>query len=368
MKVFMQIKQAGKTTGKSLAIALLGIAAVCISCKPEEEKETDQKTLLGHGLLVLNEGLINMNNSTLSYYDFRSKSLTGDIFNQKNNRSLGDNAQDMKVYGGKMYIVVNGSSQLEVVDLYTGESLRRIPLFDPQNRPRQPRNITFWRSKAYLCCFDGSVLRIDTAHLLVEASVQAGRNPEDLCVANGKLYVSNSGGLSFPNYDSTVSVINLSTFEEIKKIKVHLNPMTIIADNDRDVYLLSAGNYEDKKPSFQRIDAHSDEVCAGISVDGVRFCISDGKAYLWGMNYATNQTYIQTYLLPSMSLTGNFITDQTSIKIPYTVWVNPSTKDVYIADAQKHTSQATVYCFDANGKKKFQFEAGINPCRIVLVN
>ena len=86
---------------------------------------------------------------------------------------------------------------------------------------RQPRAITFDSGKAYVCSYDGTVARIDTASLEIDGVAEVGRNPEDLCVQDGKLYVSNSGGLDWAGVgvDRTVSVVDLSTFAETKKLK-----------------------------------------------------------------------------------------------------------------------------------------------------
>ena len=41
-----------------------------------------------------------------------------------------------------------------------------------------------------------------------------------MAIVGDKLYVANSGGYRVPNYDRTVSVIDLKTFTEEKKIDV----------------------------------------------------------------------------------------------------------------------------------------------------
>ena len=186
-------------------------------------------------MFVLSEGLFNMNNSTLGCINFENRSIDYDFFSILNNRGLGDTANDMKLYGSKLWIVVNVSSQVEVVDARIGISLRRIPFLDNNGEARQPRYIAFHKSKAYICSFDGTVARIDTSSLAIEAVTTCGRNPDGIAVANGKLYVSNSGGLDIPNYDNTVSVIDLNTFTETKKITVGINPYKIEADSQGDV-------------------------------------------------------------------------------------------------------------------------------------
>jgi hypothetical protein len=155
-------------------------------------------------LYVLSEGLFNMNNSTLGLIDFTNRTVDHDFFLTLNNRGLGDTSNDMKCYGSKLWIVVNVSSQVEVLDAKSGISLRRIPFSNANGVARQPRYITFWGNKAYVCSFDGTVARIDTTTMAIEAVTTVGRNPDGITAANGKLYVSNSGGLDIPNYDNTV--------------------------------------------------------------------------------------------------------------------------------------------------------------------
>ena len=89
--------------------------------------------------------------------------------------------------------MVNVSSTVEVIDLQSGLSVKQIPMLTDNGSSRQPRAITFDSGKAYVCSYDGTVARIDTASLEIDGVAEVGRNPEDLCVQDGKLYVSNSG-------------------------------------------------------------------------------------------------------------------------------------------------------------------------------
>ncbi|KAA6316711.1 hypothetical protein EZS27_033019, partial [termite gut metagenome] len=193
-------------------------------------------------LYILCEGLFNLNNSSLAHYTFSSHAIVSDYFRQINRRGLGDTANDMAIYGSKLYMVINVSSPLEIVDLKTGRSLNRISFTTENGSSRQPRHIAFDKGKAYICAFDGTVARIDTASYQMEAQIKVGRNPDGICVQNNKLYVSNSGGLDSPNYDNTVSVVDIHSFTEIKRITVGDNPGKICADAYGDVYVAVRGN------------------------------------------------------------------------------------------------------------------------------
>ncbi|MDR1792822.1 MAG: YncE family protein [Bacteroidales bacterium] len=360
-----KLKSVARTTHKRKFLGAIVCLALCMNaCKPPQ-KETD--TIFGNGVLVLCEGLMSQNNSALSYYNFDTETLTYDVFNEKNQRSLGDNASDMQIYGSKLYIVVNNSNRLEIIDLHTGVSLKGITFFDADNRPQQPNHIAFYGSNAYVSCYDGTICRIDTASLTVDKSVQAGQNPEGLCATAGKLYVCNSGGFNYPNYDSTVSVFDLATLSEIKKINLTINPRFAAADKLGNVYIFSQGNYNDVMPTLQRIDTQADVVVNSALINNAsKFCIAASKAYIFGYDYFSGQTVCKSFSLPSLTEIGDCITDGTEIKVPYALFINELTEDLYIADAIDYTSDGKVYVFGADGKQKKMFSTAINPNTILL--
>ena len=58
-------------------------------------------------------------------YDIEKDEVVPDYFLAQNGRGLGDTAQDMIVYGDKMYIAVYGESTIEVTDL-KAKSIKQV--------------------------------------------------------------------------------------------------------------------------------------------------------------------------------------------------------------------------------------------------
>ena len=320
-------------------------------------------------IFVLCEGLFNMNNSTLAMYNFGTQKIEKDYFLSANKRGLGDTANDMELYGSKLYVVVNVSSQIEILDVETGISVNQIPMFDEKGIARQPRYICFDNGKAYVSSFDGTVARIDTASLKIDKIIRVGKNPEGICVANGKLYVTNSGGLDYPNYENTVSVIDIETFTEIKKIEVGTNPYIIQADNQGDVYLTSRGNYAENGYLFQRINSKTDLLEHTFKdINALNFTIHNDTAYIYNYDFGNTASWIKVFDCKQEKIVSeSFITDNTQINTPYGISVNPLNSDVYINDAQQFTVWGNVLCFDKSGKLKFKIqEIGLNPNKIVF--
>ncbi|WP_294470343.1 YncE family protein [uncultured Bacteroides sp.] len=352
-----------------------------VACDDMEDKPDPTPAVEGNTaetgtaeLYILSEGLFNLNNSSLAQYSFKSSKLTKNYFKDLNKRGLGDTANDIAIYGSKLYIVVNVSSTIEVIDFHTGNSIKQIPMLTDNGSSRQPRHIAFHKNKAYVCSYDGTVARIDTTSLQVESITKAGRNPESICVKNDKLYVSNSGGLDYSSgqgVDNTVSVIDIASFNEIKKIEVGPNPGSILPGPDETVYVATHGsNIADGDFHFVKINSRTDEVEHIYNEKVMNFAISGNVAYLYNYNYNTETSFIKVFNLKTgETIRENFITDGTKISTPYGINVNPYSGNVYITEAYSYTITGDVLCFNQNGQLQFRLNrVGLNPNTVVFSN
>src|SRR5476651_1246364 len=217
-----------------ITVTFIAILSACTKDKNNVTPSTP--TAQRAGVYILNQGNYGSGNGTLTYYDYTTKTLTADIFSKVNGRTLGDTPNDIKIYGSKMYITVDVSGTIEVVDAKTAKSIKQFSQ-KTGSTSREPRSIAFNNGKVFVSQYDGTVAVIDTTTLTIDKYITVGRNPEQMVVSNGKLYVANSGGLSFGNPDKTVSVIDLSTYTETKKITVIANPGSIGADGYGNVYV-----------------------------------------------------------------------------------------------------------------------------------
>lgn len=351
---------------KSLVyIALISLIVFITSCK---EKPEEPARAFDYNVWVLNEGLWNMNNSGITGYHTQNKTHSPDFFSQENGRALGDVANDMIIYGSKAYVVVNQSSVLEVMDVYSGKSIRQMLLKNEKGSGRQPRCITAYQNHVYVCCFDNYVLKIDTVSLTIVSSVQAGNNPDGICVANHKLYVSNSGGLDYPDYGNTVSVFDLKTFKEIKKIKVATNPGKIMSDAYGRVFLMCLGNYTDIPSCLQCINSYTDTVEETYDYALSGFDIYRSTLYFFYYSFSSGKTVFKQLDIPTGQVSdARFPSEEVDLQTPYSLSLNPYNGDIWIGNALDYQSSGDVYAFDSNGKLKYSFEAGICPKKVVFL-
>lgn len=353
------------TTTISLSMALF-------SCTKEPEPEVEppaETTTVVTGVYVLNEGIFNANNASLSRFNFEDSLVEKKCFYNANNRGLGDTGSDLAIYGSKMYIVVNVSSQVEVVDATTCKSLKQIPFFDG-NKPRQPRKVAFSGSNAFVCSFDGTVAVIDTTTLEVTKFITVGRNPDGIAAAYGKIWVSNSGGLNFPNYDDTISVIDPVSLTEEKKIVAGPNPYTILPDSHGEMYVISRGNYDDLKSRLQILDVATGALKhTFMDFEALSFTIAGDTAWVYNYDYNSQSSSILMLNVKTEEIISrNFITDGTPIKTVYGIKADPISRLVYITDAMDFGGSGKVYAFDYKGRLKFEFAAGISPANVAVVD
>jgi len=314
------------------------------------------------GFYILNQGGFNDNNSSLSAYSYASKQVVPDIFLSANGRGLGDTGNDIEIYGSKMYIVVNVSSTIEVVDPNTAKSIKQIKMFNGTTA-REPRDVAFYKGNAYVTSYDGTVAVIDTASLAVTKYITVGRNPEQLTVANGKIYVANSGGLDYPNYDNTVSVIDPASATVTKTLTVVVNPQNVTADASGNVYVLSAGDYNTIQSSLAVIDDNTDVVKSQTNFDATTFTVVGNNGY-----FITSLGKVGVYNTKTQSISNAaFVADGTAITAPFAITSDASTGEVFVTDAKDYTSNGQVFVFDKTGKKEYAITVGINPGKIALL-
>lgn len=327
------------------------------------------------GFYQLNEGNMGMNRATIDYFDYTTGFYTRNIFSERNPhivKELGDVGNDIGIYGDKVYAVINLSNYIEVFDVHTVQHIGQIEI-------PNCRYITFHDGKAYVTSYAGPVevnpnaeigfvAEIDTTTLEITRKVSVGYQPDELAAYGGKLYVANSGGYRVPNYDRTVSVIDLATFTELKKIDVAINLHRITVDARGDIYVSSRGDYNNIAPNLYVIDSHTDEVKQklDIPVSGMYLC--DDLLYYYSVAYnsVSGQNKVSYGILDTRTkevLTDQLITDGTDrqIMIPYGLAVNPETKEFLLSDAQNYVVTGYVYCFNSEGKLKWKTMGGNIP-------
>lgn len=319
------------------------------------------------GFYVLSEGAFFGNNAKLGFYSNATGTFAGDYFAQQNpsNAVLGDVATEVFIYGAKMYVIVNNSNHIQVLNPRNGTLIQTITFPTPN---KQPRYGVGANGKILITAYDGTLNVIDTTTFALDHTITVGLNPEGIAVVGDYAYIANSGGLNFPVYDSTVSVVSLSSYTEVEKITVGKNPNAVIADAAGNIYVSILGDYASITPKLVKINTSSRTITneAPIAVGVLRY--HNNMIYATG-GYLGSST-VQLINPSDLSIVrSNFVTDGTSIVMPYGITIDETNGDVYITDAKDFTATGELFCFNQTGAKKFSFSTspGVNPVRVAFV-
>jgi YVTN family beta-propeller protein len=331
------------------------------------------------GFFLLNEANMGSNKASLDYYDAESGKYFKNIFPSRNPnvvKELGDVGNDIKIYGNKLYAVINVSNLVMVMDVNTAKQIGIISI-------PNCRYITFDKGNAYVSSYAGPVkidpnarlgyiAKIDTASLAVKDTCVVGYQPEEMVIRDNKLYVANSGGYRVPNYDNTVSVIDLNTFKETKKITVGINLHHLKLDSDNNIYVSSRGDYKTVASNLYVLNP-SDKVTNVLNIASSNMTISGDSLYVYSTEWShiTNKNTI-TYAIVNTKtkavVSRSFIKDGTDkkIAIPYGIAIHPETKEIFVTDGRDYVTPGRLYCFTPEGILKWDVETGDIPAHIVF--
>lgn len=347
--------------------------------------ESPSPTTEIRGFYLVNEGNMGSNKCTLDYFDYLTGLYARNFYAERNPtviKELGDVGNDIGIYGSKLYVVVNCSHKVEVMDAKSGVRIGQIDI-------PNCRYVRFHRGYAYVSSYVGPVLidpdaprgavyKVDTLSLNVIDKVTVGYQPEEMEVVDDYMYVANSGGYRAPDYDNTVSVVQMIDFKQVEKIPVGINLHRLKADRYGKLWVTSRGDYKstpsrlyvmDKKPGYNKMVVTDTlpVACSNMAFygDSLYFYATEWNEY----TSANTITYGIIDIRAKKLVSENFITDGTenNITIPYGIAIHPETGDILVTDAKNYVSSGTLYCFDHLGRRKWSVRTGDIPAHITFL-
>lgn len=348
-----------------------------IFIQPEMESTGDTTRTEVIGFYLLNEGNMGSNKASLDYYDLSIGMYTRNIYQAVNpevKQSLGDVGNDIKIYGSRLYAVINCSNLVEVMDAATTKHIGTIQV-------PNCRYLAFKDGYGYLTSYAGPVVidatkaqigyvaKFDTTTLQIVDTCHVGFQPDELEVVGNQLYVANSGGYMVPNYEHTISVIDLDN-KSRKTIDVVNNLHRLRADRYGQIWVSSRGDYYGQPSRLYCIDTKTDKVIDSVMVAVSDMWIDGDSLYICAtefsyITYDTEVTYAIVNVKTHEIVTRNFIQDPiVKIDVPYGIAVHPITKDIYVTDAKNYVSPGVLWCIGQDGMAKWSVRTGDIPAHI----
>jgi DNA-binding beta-propeller fold protein YncE len=337
-------------------------------------------------MYLLNEGNMGSNKASIDVVDFRTGIYNRNIYPEKNPtvvKELGDVGNDIQVYRGRLYAVINCSHKVEVMDAATGTRIM-------QHNIPNCRYIRFFGNYAYVSSYvapvmidpgapQGAVYRIDLRTNRIVSKALVGFQPEELEIRDGLIFVANSGGYRAPNYDNTVSVIDINRYKQVAQIPVAINLHRLKVDRNGRIWVSSRGDYQSVGSNLYVLEKTASAspwsyaVKKTMNIPCTNMALKGDSLYVYSVefSYETQENTV-TYGIIDVNtmelVSDSFITDGTEneITIPYGIAIHPETNDIYVTDAKNYVSSGVLHCYGPDGKKKWSVRTGDIPAHVAF--
>lgn len=335
---------------KNRSWALLAFVIVAFAaCKKKEDTTVETENF--RGVFVVNEGGFGKSNASVGLF----KPGTGDYFDafrKANNRPLGDVIQSMTAIGDKYYIIVNNSNKIEVVNKADFKSVATISI-------SQPRYIIAVSSnKAYISQMGNSMSVLDLGSNTISKTIVINGPTESMAIMHDTLYVGKAFG-------DNIYRISIASDALVDSLTVGSGVSNIVSVSDDRIAFLCVGfpSVENGKIAFINRDSFRIERAMSMSMGSysgamalsgstLYYNMGDSKIYALG----TAETALPS--TATISITGSV----------YGFSIEPSSGNVYVADAGDFTNPGKVLIYNSTGTLQKQFTAGIAPSKIIFNN
>lgn len=209
--------------------------------------------LFGQKLFV-----VNSQSRTLSRIDLDEDSV------DNNFAQLGNIPNKVLVTQDYLWVVNSGDNSLQKISTTGGNTLGNF-FVEPSSNPW---DAIMDNNDIYITGLMSSrVYKMDSQTGIIQDNVLVGTAPGGLASFAGKLYVCNSGNYMANYAGSSVSVIDLESFEVIRTIPLPANPQYLAIHNGL-IHVSSTGNWSDITGVISVIDPALDEVIQTIPLGG----------------------------------------------------------------------------------------------------
>ena len=359
-------------------ILILLVVTTVVSCvKTPEPLGIDNITTVEHGdVIVLCEGLMGYDNSELSLLKVSSGKSIANFYSDNNpNYKLGDTSNDGLIKGDTLITCSTGGAFIQLVNIKNAKSIKIIKLPE-DSRPRKIAKV----NDSIIAISDLIKSRVLLLNIISDSlltMIDVGPQPEGIAKYNNYLFTANSayGDFNYKHPDAqTISVIDLNSLQEIKKIKTGINPIEMMIDDlNKKLYV-----------AYIHLPSKLDSMGGIIEYDLDNYeKLREWRCYPRSINLSRDGEHL--YFINQMNgkasqwkgvsrinlENGNIenIIKNNSNDIWYGLNIDEFDGSIWIANAKNHISKGEVLVYTTSNFDTpiYKFETGINPNKVFFI-
>lgn len=346
---------------KKILFILLA-AFTMIACQ-KDDSVVHVKTNI-KGVFIGNAGKFTFGNASLSIYDPANKELQNEIYYNTNNVPLGDVLESMKVIKDKLFLTINNSKKVIVIDANT---YRHIATIDGLTSPRYIEVVN--DDKIYITDLHSTAITIVNPNTYkIIGSIEIGAGTEQM-VKQGKYIYACS-------WSKNNKIYKIDTDQDMVagELEVTKQPNSIVLDKNGKLWALSDGSYIGSPygkeiAALNRINLSTFTVEAKFSFlleefAPSRLCINGDKDIIYfirgGYKSTSEENGVYKMSIDATALPTKPLIKQ-GTKIFYGLGVDPKSSDIYVSDAIDYKQNGQIERYSTDGVLIDQFKVGVLP-------
>jgi len=321
------------------------------SCKKDIPPVKENPTFIAgnRDILISTEGTYNFGNAGISLYSPSSGTVIEDVFkSNNNNQALGDVCQSLCINGNKIYAVLNNSGKIIVLDKSNFQKTGEI---NSLSSPRYMKIIS--NNKAYVTnYYAGYISVIDLSSNTQTSTIPCNGWTEEMESSYGRVFVTNT-------QKEYVYVIETATDQKIDSIWVGYGSCSIVKDQNEKLWVAYTGKQSlGQYPGIARINTITNTVELNMLFS--TYTDSPWRLKTDGNNIFYLNNGVHKFNITSTTLPNTPIIAQGNRNF-YGLGVDPTTNEIYVADAIDYVQKGKILRHDANGILSSSFNVGIIP-------
>jgi hypothetical protein len=304
------------------------------------------------GAYIINEGNFSAGNGEISFYSFDSLKVYNDLFYAANGRPLGDVPNSAFRYGDKLFVVVNNSGKIEMLNIKTLESEKTISgLVSPRNM------IIVNNSKGYVTSlYSDSLTIINPNTGSITGYIDLGGTSESIVSIGNMAYVTRWWN------GNKVMVIDMLNNMLVDSIEVGNEPEGLMVDRQYGLWVLCPGGWQKETPAeLDRINIFTGEVEKRFLFPSVMNSPSCLRIDAWGQTLYYLDNGVREMDINSPALPSEALVQQKYDEYFNKIEISPVNGDIFISDAGDFRNRGNLLIYNNTGELVSKHTVGIIP-------
>lgn len=347
---------------KNVIYLLLGFLGFFVSSCSDDDDDT-LPVSSAYRMAIFNEGDFQAGNASISIITPENE-IENDVFEKVNNRPLGDVAQSGIIINNQLYVTLNNSAKIEVMDPISFLSIATILDEEKSITPIYMSPLS--SGKAIVSdLYDNSMILVNTNTHAIEKKIDVNTATKQMVTSRNKVFIAANNKMLVMDFSKPESPRSI-TITDTDELWFNAR---LVKDEDGNVWMLTSkaltcvdANKETIVKEF--VFAGSNIVSASWPQSFLDIDEEGDDLYLMATTNDKNALFKIDIDATSLPETPLFMLSS-EVVTPYNMAVSPR-GTIVVCDALDNKQSGLVFEFSQSGEKLHQWTAGINPQYILF--